>query len=211
MIFIVICLCGVSFALMYRDTYKNNKESKINRLVICYSILATIAVVIITCVLELKFVNNSFLFNIKRVGILAILWAVAYIDAKSYRIPNEFIVFGLILRVALLPFEFIFTEGDVLAVILADLIAAAALFVAAALCKMCIKNSIGSGDIKLFIVMGLFLGLDGIWSAIFMSLIVSFFIALYLLIRKKKTRKDSIPFGPAVAAGTFISVFFSGM
>ena len=96
-------------------------------------------------------------------------------------------------------------------ILLSEIIAAAALFIAAVLCTLCIKNSIGYGDIKLFIVMGLLLGLTGIWSAIFLSLIVSFVVSVYFLITKKKGRKDLIPFGPALVIGTYLSVCLSGM
>lgn len=211
MVLLALALCGISFILMNRDMQKNSEEYKIDRFIICYSVIATLIVVAVACTLQLRFQHNSFIFNLKRVCMLAVLWPVALIDFKSYRIPNEFIIFGLCCRALILPFEFIFVEGNVAGTILADIIAAAALFAAAALCKLCIKNSIGAGDVKLFLVMGLLLGLEGIWSSIFMSLIVSFIIAVYLLLAKKKNRKDSIPFGPAIAVGTFISVFLGGM
>ena len=211
MILLSLALSGISFALMYKDMKKHNEDFKLTKLIIAYSVVSSIIVAIIATTLQLKFVDNSFILNLKRVVILAILWAVAYIDFNSYRIPNEFIIYGLICRAIIVPFELLFVEGKVLGLILADIIAAVALFAATALCKLLIKNSIGAGDIKLFIVMGLMLGMDGIWSSIFMSLIVSFVIALYLLISKKKNRKDSIPFGPAIAIGTFLSVFLGGM
>lgn len=211
MIFLALVLCGISFILMHKDMQKNDEKYKIDKFIICYSVIATLMVVVVACTLQLRFQHNSFIFNLKRVCMLAVLWPVALIDFKSYRIPNEFIIFGLFCRALILPFELIFAEGNVVGTIIADIIAAAALFAASTLCKLCIKNSIGSGDVKLFLVMGLLLGLDGIWSSIFMSLIVSFIIAVYLLLTKKKNRKDSIPFGPAIAVGTFISVFLGGM
>lgn len=211
MILLTLILCGITFILMHKDMQKNDEKYKIDKFIISYSVVATIIVAVIACTLQLKFQQNGFIFNLKRVCMLAVLWPVALIDYKSYRIPNQFIIFGLFSRALILPFELIFAEGNVMGTILADIIAAVALFVAAALCKVCIKNSIGAGDVKLFLVMGLLLGLDGIWSSIFMSLIVSFFIAVYLLLTKKKSRKDSIPFGPAIAVGTFISVFLGGM
>lgn len=211
MIMISLILSGISFAIMHKDMKEHKEDFKLTKFIIIYSVISAVVVAAIATTLQLKFVNNEFTFNLKRVCILAILWAVAYIDFESYRIPNEFIIFGLICRAIIIPFELLFVDGKVLGMILADIIAATALFAATALCKLLIKNSIGAGDIKLFIIMGLMLGLDGIWSSIFMSLIVSFFIALYLLISKKKSRKDSIPFGPAIAVGTFLSVFLGGM
>ena len=136
---------------------------------------------------------------------------MAYTDYKSYRIPNEFILLGICYRLILIPFEFWVNGTVVLYTVLSDIIASAALFAASVLCKLCIKNAIGAGDIKLFFVMGLMLSLNGIWAAIFMSLIVSFFICVYLLVTKKKGRKDIIPFAPAIVIGTYLSVFLTGM
>ena len=59
--------------------------------------------------------------------------------------------------------------------------------------------------------MGLMLGLDGIWGAVFASLVLSFLLAVFLLVTKKKSRKDVIPFAPAIVLGTFVSVFLTGM
>lgn len=73
------------------------------------------------------------------------------------------------------------------------------------------QGSIGAGDIKLFVVMGLLLGLDGIWSAIFLSLVLSFITAIYFLITKRKGKKDAMAFGPALAIGTWLSIFLTGM
>jgi prepilin signal peptidase PulO-like enzyme (type II secretory pathway) len=74
-----------------------------------------------------------------------------------------------------------------------------------------IRNSIGFGDMKLFLVMGLLLGTRGIWGAVFLSLIVIFFISVFALITKRKSRKDLIPFGPALVIGTYLAVYLTGM
>jgi leader peptidase (prepilin peptidase)/N-methyltransferase len=58
--------------------------------------------------------------------------------------------------------------------------------------------------------MGLMLGLDGIWSAVFASLVVSFLASIVLMITKKKKRGDMIPFAPAIMVGTYLSVFLTG-
>ena len=205
-----VVVSAIAFVLMIRDMKTEDKEYKINKVIIAYSVIMVVFVVFITCVLQFKY-NNHSVYNAKRVCLLAVMWPIAFIDFKSYRIPNEFIILGLGCRAIILPFELLLVDGQVLSVIIADIVAAGALFLASVLCKLVIKDSIGAGDIKLFFVMGLMQGLSGIWSSITMALIVSFFIICYLLISKKKTRKDVIPFGPALVIGTFISVLFAGV
>lgn len=215
-------LCIGSFILLLRDIsnhkelfgYEDSKVIGIKNLkspLLLYSIsmgVVTVAASILFCTL---YKDNGILMSIKRLSLLSILWPIAFIDYKTYRIPNSFIIYGLVCRVVILSLELVFDNQYVWETLLSGVIAATALLLAAGLCVICIKNSIGFGDMKLFVVMGLMLELNGIWSAIFMSLIVSFFISIYLLVSKKKTRKDSIPFGPAIVIGTYLSVCLSGM
>ena len=130
--------------------------------------------------------------------------SVAYVDFTELRIPNEYIITGLVYWVLSIFVELICGSQFIVANIISSLIAAAALFIASLLCKICIRGSIGAGDIKLFVVMGLLLGLDGIWSAIFLSLVLSFITAIYFLITKRKGKKDAMAFGPALAIGTWL-------
>lgn len=204
LVVIALLLCGVSCYLLVRD------QEKMTKATIVYSVISTIIVVGITIALCLIYEENTFTFNLKRVSLLSILWAVAFIDYQEYRIPNSYIILGLVYRVLIILPELLFEE-EFLRNIIAEGIAAVALLLATGLCKLMIKNAIGAGDMKLFIVMGLLLGLDGIWSAVFMSLIVSFFIAVFLLVTKKKSRSDNIPFGPAITLGTYLSIFLTGM
>lgn len=155
--------------------------------------------------------SNSVLFSLKRFCILSLLCPIGLIDFKTYRIPNVFILAGLSLRVILIIPELIFETEFVLGNLISEVVAAVAIALAAFLCSICMKNSIGYGDIKLFIIMGLLLGMSGIWSAVFMSLIVAFFVAIFLLITRKKGRKDVVPFAPAIMIGTYISVILTGM
>ena len=178
---------------------------------IIYSVLMVILTIGAAVLYCIYYGDNNIFLNIKRLSLLCIIWPLAYIDFTTYRIPNAFIIFGLILRVAIFPFELLFSTGSVWMTLLSEIIAAAALFIAAILCSIFVKDSIGFGDIKLFIVMGLFLSLEGIWGAIFSSLIISFFISVFVLITKKKSRKDAIPFAPAIVIGTYLSVCLTGM
>ena len=64
------------------------------------------------------------------------------------------------------------------------------------------------GDVKLGIMMGLFLG----WKMSIMSLYVSFlvasFVGLVTIVTGQLKKGDRIPFGPFLAIGTILVVFF---
>ena len=137
---------------------------------------------------------------VKRLSLLCVMWPVALTDLKTYRIPNAFILFGLACRVLIFPFELFCSEPGVWQVLLTEVIAAGAMLLASVLCALIIRNS-----------MGLLLGTRGIWGAVFLSLIVIFFISVFALITKRKSRKDLIPFGPALVIGTYLAVYLTGM
>lgn len=218
----VSCLAG--FWLMVRDmgTYKDMKSEGVDSdnspsgrgmeaAVLIYSVCCILLTVAISIAVPHLHPGNSMWTNIKRMILLSLLWPIAYIDFKILRIPNTFIIYGLICRGLIAVFEILFQNPNFVAELISEVVAAGALLLAAGLCVLVVKNGIGFGDIKLFLVMGLLLGMEGIWSAIFLALVVSFFSAVFLLITKKKTRKDAIPFGPALVIGAYLTICLSGM
>lgn len=176
-----------------------------------YSVVAIVANIAISFLFAIYFKENTVLFSLKRLFMLAVLWPVGLIDLKTYRIPNRFIILGFGLRFFVLMFELVFETESIVNILLSDVIAALALGLAALLCSICMKNSIGYGDIKLFLVMGVLLGMNGIWSAVFVSLFVAFITSVFLLVSKKKGKKDIIPFAPSIMIGTYISIILTGM
>lgn len=204
---------GLFFAEMQkrRELYPVWREGKAAPGVLVYSGLMISLALGLSLFITCFYIENTFLFTLKRVVLLALLWPVAYTDFRTCRIPNLFIAAGLAARGLILAAEVILERDTLPAYLLSEVAAAAVLFLSSTLCNLIVKNSIGAGDRKLFLVMGLLLGLQGTWEAVFLSLIVSFFSAVMLLIMRKKTRKDVIPFGPALAAGTYLSIFLTGM
>lgn len=154
--------------------------------------------------------QNSIAVNVKLMFIVSMLWPIAFIDSRTKRIPNDILKIMLVGRLFFLIPEFIMI-GDIPHRLLSMLIATVAVFLACVLCCLLIKGAIGMGDVKLFSIMALYLGLEGIWSAIFCSLIVSFFIAVFSLVTNRVKRKDNIPFAPAILIGTYLSVFLTGI
>jgi leader peptidase (prepilin peptidase)/N-methyltransferase len=203
-----LALNGVGWSLLAVDSAR--RELKQGPKPYVFGVIMAALCMGIAASLPLLYADNSFLFNIKRICLLSILCPVAYADYTTLRIPNLLILAGVLFRVIIFAFELFFESAGIWTRVGSELIASAALTAAALLCGLLVKNSIGFGDIKLFIVMGIMLGLDGIWSAVFVSLIISFAVSVVLMISKKKKRGDTIPFAPAIMIGTYISVFLTG-
>lgn len=71
-------------------------------------------------------------------------------------------------------------------------------------------RGMGVGDLKLAILLGLFLGFPKIFFALYMAFLTGAVVGIILILwRKKKLRGSTIPFGPFLILGTFISLFFT--
>ena len=71
-----------------------------------------------------------------------------------------------------------------------------------------LTHGMGWGDVEICILCGVFLGLKLTMVTLFFSFIFGGFIGLLLIITKKKTRKDYIPFGPYIVMGAITAVFW---
>lgn len=201
----------ITIYLFYEDKQKNiekyNKTRTVNEnLIKIYFIVILISNLVIAYLLPINDFFYNFPYQIKVMVLLSIMAVVLVTDFYSFRIPNTFIIYGLVARVLILAYEFIKTSDILGIVIKNEIIGALALLFCGILCNVVIKNSLGYGDIKLFILMGLFLGLSNVWNAMIVSLIISFFVSVYVLLVKKMKKNDIIPFAPSIAIGTFLTV-----
>jgi len=70
------------------------------------------------------------------------------------------------------------------------------------------KEAMGGGDVKLAAMIGAFLG----WRYIIISLFLGFFLGalagIVLILSKIKSREDTVPFGPFIVLGSFITLLW---
>lgn len=70
------------------------------------------------------------------------------------------------------------------------------------------RGGMGEGDIKLAAMIGAFLGWPGVAVALFTGFMVGGVIGVGLLALRLRRRRDAIPFGPALAAGALVGLFW---
>lgn len=153
----------------------------------------------------------NILTGVKIILLCTILWVCAWTDWKVYLIPNRVLLMGILFRGLLFVLEMLREPEGIAYIFIQGFVAAGGLLIAGLLCRIVIPGSIGFGDLKLFVVMGLYLGADNIWSAIFFTLVASFCYCVFLLVRKKATRRSVIPFAPFLLLGTVLAVFLHGV
>ncbi len=149
--------------------------------------------------------------QIKLLSLVLLIFPMAAIDLEVHKIPNKLIIIALGLRVVIYMIEWIMDKASAVITIKVDLLGAGIIGTFFLVLLLVFKNSIGMGDVKLFTVMGLYQGLSGVINSVFYSLVVSFIVAVILLMSKKKKRTDNIPFGPSILVGTIVAISLTGM
>lgn len=91
-------------------------------------------------------------------------------------------------------------------------VAAGALLLALALLGSAVlgAEALGMGDVKLGVLMGLVLGLEGVAGAILLGVILAGAVSVLLVVVRLKTMRDTIAYGPYLAAGTLLVLLQHG-
>ena len=84
------------------------------------------------------------------------------------------------------------------------------LFLAWAGEKVFKKEALGGGDIKLIAATGALLGWQGVLGPLLIGSVAGGFVALTLLLLKKKKLGESLPFGPFLSLGAYFVCLFPG-
>jgi len=161
--------------------------------------------------LETVYPSNTLLENGKLLTLLAILFVAANVDARQRIIPNALVLTGLVLRVVFWLLELLAAPNAFWGVFKNDMMACLLVVAFFVVGVLLVKGGIGMGDIKLMLVMCVFQGFYGVVSSLFCSLFAAFVYAIVVLLLRKKTKKDSVAFAPAILIGTALSVFLTGM
>jgi leader peptidase (prepilin peptidase)/N-methyltransferase len=137
------------------------------------------------------------------------LVALSLIDLEHYLLPNR-IVYPLAVAVLALLTLGAIGERDGGALVRA-LLGGLAGFVALGVLHLVSPRSMGFGDVKLALVLGLALGWLG-WGELVLGLFLSFLygavVGVTLMALRLRGRKDHVPFGPFLAAGTLTAVLW---
>ena len=137
---------------------------------------------------------------------LCCLFCLSLVDLEIYEIPDGCLLVALLAWFAALPFTFTRPLGRyVLVHVLSGLgLGGAILLLALIMDRVLRRESMGGGDIKLFALVGLYLGaLGGLLAVLLSCLFGLAFAAL-----GRKGRNAPFPFGPAIAAAAVVTLFW---
>jgi prepilin signal peptidase PulO-like enzyme (type II secretory pathway) len=153
-------------------------------------------------------INFSSILQLLRVWFFVSVMIIIFVyDLKKYLILDRVIYPSIIIAILTIP---IFLGGRLNQNIFWGIFLAAILGGGFFLFQYLVSGGkwVGGGDVKMGVLMGLILGFTGLLIALFFAYILGAVISIFLIAVKKKTIKDALPFGPFLASGTIISLFW---
>ena len=136
---------------------------------------------------------------------------LSIVDLAEKRLPNA-VVFPALGAVAVLLVPVTWATGVWMSLVWA-LVGSAAMFAVYFVLALISPASMGMGDVKLALVIGLLLGWFGLstWLVgLLAAFVVGGVIALVALVLKRVTLRGSIPFGPSMLVGALVAVMLVG-
>ncbi|MBU0573091.1 MAG: prepilin peptidase, partial [Candidatus Margulisbacteria bacterium] len=134
----------------------------------------------------------------------ALLIIIFFVDLEHQVIPDSLIYIGV-------PAGLIFAliSGNIIGAIVGGLLGLALFWAIAWFGRLAFKKeALGQGDIRLAVMMGVFLGWEKFLLAAFLSYIIGAVAGIALLAFKNKKLGEYIPFGPAMVCGAYLALFY---
>ena len=133
----------------------------------------------------------------------------SWIDIKERRIPNRTVIIMLVIRIVLLAYELVTDANNWNRIIEGMCYGAAAGAAVMLVARLFSKEGVGMGDVKLFGVIGAYIGLGQIFSVMLYAFLYSAIIGIVLIFIKKLKLKDSLPMAPFALAGLVTVLFIN--
>ncbi len=137
---------------------------------------------------------------------IAVLIVVTFIDLDHRIIPDVITLPGIPIFFGL---AFLLPESNWVNSVLGILVGGGSLLIVAWVYALLTgKEGMGGGDIKLLAMAGALVGWKGALFTIFVSSAAGALIGIILMLRTRKGLKLAVPFGPFIALGAVVYIFF---
>lgn len=142
--------------------------------------------------------------TLKILGLTCILTAISLVDLQTFTIPDSYIAAGIIWWLVTVPLTLGFSIRSILYTVLGAVIVGGGMLLLSFIFeKVTGKDGLGGGDIKLFFMTGLYVGLSNILLEVIAACIIG-------LIMVAASGQKKIPFGPAISVATLFCILAGG-
>ncbi len=141
--------------------------------------------------------------------LLSLLVALSFIDLDTFLLPNPLVLAMAICGAAGLTVIHFLGGSPAVPTVLAGLLGAFAgassLLLTDVFSRMVFhRRGMGFGDVKLMGAVGLYLG----WEKTLLSFLLASFAGAFVMLLLRRSIKQEVPFGPWLALGTVLALFF---
>ena len=141
--------------------------------------------------------------TIKYIIFVSLLLVIAVIDFKTTEVWTSTTLFGLVVGILFIIIHWIISRKFPVDNIIGGAIGFLVIWLIVKL-----TAGMGEGDIDIALICGLFLGSKGAVITLFAGIVLGGLGGAIFLIRKKKSGKDEMAFGPYLAMGAFIAMMW---
>jgi prepilin signal peptidase PulO-like enzyme (type II secretory pathway) len=136
---------------------------------------------------------------------LSIFTIILLSDLKFFEIPFSMVVFGSIFCILYR----IFVLGNLtLENIIWEVLSIVIIFIFFASVILISKGGMGGGDLKLSMLISLFIGYQNVTQSLYLGFLIGGFFSIVMMMLRKKSLKSKIPLGPFLIIGTIFTLFY---
>lgn len=136
--------------------------------------------------------------------LLTVMTVLFFTDLWEHKVPNRIILISLLLWASIVGVGFILNMLYMLGLVFEYGIGFLFCAISFGLCYIISQGKLGAGDVKLALLMGMCIPAGYVTAAILYGCLAAAVVSIVLLLLKKITRKDFIPFVPFLYAGLII-------
>ena len=148
-------------------------------------------------------------------SLILILIVVSFIDLEHQIIPDEVVLVGIVVGIILIIYNFfgsvsLYKDRNWYNPLIGGVLASGILYIVSKVTKIIYKteDTIGLGDVKLFIPIGLILGYRLVIVAFLIAVLIAGIYGIVIILIDKKNKKKLVPFAPFISIGSIISAFY---
>ena len=214
---VTVCICLLSYIALNKKVASNLRiftpcdgEEYVSRDLSAkaiISICALLSAVSFFAVLNILGYVSDPIGVAKMIVALFCMTGAGCFDFREKRIPNIFPLVMVLSAVVLLLLGVILKQDGAVGYLLTNSVAAVSCGVLFFIAAAVTGQGIGAGDIKLIFSLALLGGVYTVIGSLLYGVLACAVAAVLSLISKKKTLKESLPFGPFIYIGYILTVF----
>ena len=135
------------------------------------------------------------------------LFCLSLVDLENYTIPDGCLLISAFAWLLALPLTAMSWKESLMHLLAAVIFGVGLLLLSLVMDRILKKDSLGGGDIKLYFVVGLYLGFAATLFSLLLACVLGLLFA-FLRKRSGKGLREQIPFGPSIAAAAAVMLLF---